>query len=408
LQLRLGDLGGRALWVVAGCLVCQLGLGLGYVFGPLLKPITEDLGLSRAVFSTSNAARLFVMSLASPVLGILVGRLGARPILLWSALLILPTFWFLSAMHSLWQLYAANVALGLLMTGFGDVTVGAVVATWVVRRRGLALGLVYTGSNLAGATLVPLVSWLVLIGSWRHALLLVGILSTAVILPFAARVVRERHAGDPAPPGQEAPSARAAADDEGLTLAESLRTRSFWVLAAALSVFFFSVLGVLAHLHAALTDAGLSKTEAGAALGTAIGMGLASKVLMGVLADRISARPAILLNQGLLLVASLVLLAVPASPFLQLFVVGFGFAYAARDVVYPLVIAECFGLRHLAPIYGALMVVLWPAGSLGEIFAGWCFDTTGSYAPAFRTYAVANALALALLFLLRRERARGG
>jgi cyanate permease len=51
------------------------------------------------------------------------------------------------------------------------------------------------------------------------------------------------------------------------------------------------------------------------------------------------------------------------------------------------------------------MVVLWPAGSLGEIFAGWCFDTTGSYTPAFQTYAVANALVLGLLFLLRRERA---
>jgi predicted MFS family arabinose efflux permease len=284
--------------------------------------------------------------------------------------------------------------------------VGAVVATWVVRRRGLALGLVYTGSNLAGATLVPLVSWLMLLGSWRHALLLVGILATVVILPFAARVVRERRPGDPPPAGETgALPAPGAADEEGLTLRQSLRTRSFWVLAAALSSFFFSVLGVLAHLHAALTDAGLSKTEAGAALGSAIGMGLVSKVLMGALADRISARPAVLLNQGLLVISSFLLLAVPESPFLQLFVVSFGFAYAARDVVYPLVIAECFGVRHLAPIYGALMVVLWPAGSLGEIFAGWCFDTTGSYTPAFQTYAVANALVLGLLFLLRRERA---
>ena len=30
-----GDLSGRALWVVFGCLVCQIGLGYGYVLGPL-------------------------------------------------------------------------------------------------------------------------------------------------------------------------------------------------------------------------------------------------------------------------------------------------------------------------------------------------------------------------------------
>ena len=82
----------------------------------------------------------------------------------------------------------------------------------------------------------------------------------------------------------------------------------------------------------------------------------------------------------------------------------FGFAYAARDVVYPLAIVECFGARHLAPIYGALMVVLWPAGSLGGIFAGLVFDATGSYAPAFRSFALLNGLVFVSLFGLRRER----
>ena len=44
----LGDLRGRALWVVFGCLICQLGLGFGYVYAPLLKEISSDLGWTRA------------------------------------------------------------------------------------------------------------------------------------------------------------------------------------------------------------------------------------------------------------------------------------------------------------------------------------------------------------------------
>jgi MFS family permease len=393
--------------VLFGCLVCQLGLGLGYVFAPLLKPITEELGLSRAVFSSGSAVRLFVMSAASPVVGLLVVRVGARPVLVVSSLLVIPTFWFVSRMEALWQLYVANVALGLVMTGFGDITLGAVVASWVTRGRGTALGIVYTGSNIAGALLVPFASWLVMRGSWRDALLIVGVAATALILPFAARVVRERHAVDGGTVEAEAPAGGGAgAHASDLDVREALRTRSFWVLISALSGFFFYMLGVLGHLHAALTDAGLSATQAGAAFGAAIFVGLFSKVGMGLLADQLPARPALVVDYALFTVSSLVLLLVPAQPWLWVFVLSFGFAYAARDVVYPLIITECFGLRHMAPIYGALMVVLWPAGSLGEIFAGYCYEHFGSYAPAFRTYAAVNVAVLASLTLLRDERER--
>ena len=85
--------------------------------------------------------------------------------------------------------------------------------------------------------------------------------------------------------------------------------------------------------------------------------------------------------------------------------VVFGFSYAARDVVYPLMIAECFGVRHLAPIYGNLMTVLLPA-SAGPAFAHWCFDRFGNYETAFEVFAGMNVVVFASLFLLRRESGR--
>ncbi len=51
---RFGDLRGRALWVVFGCLVCQLGLGFGYVTAPLLTDITASLDISRSVWSSAG------------------------------------------------------------------------------------------------------------------------------------------------------------------------------------------------------------------------------------------------------------------------------------------------------------------------------------------------------------------
>ena len=166
---------GRARWVVFGCFICQLGLGYGYVFGPLLKDITADLDLTRTAYGSARVATTVAMALASPVVGWLVVRVGARPVLVSSALLIVVTYVGLSRATNLTDLYVGCALLGLLTTGLGDVTIGAVVSQWVVRARGLALGIVYTGSNFAAIVFVQVATWIAVHQSWRTALLVIGL-----------------------------------------------------------------------------------------------------------------------------------------------------------------------------------------------------------------------------------------
>ena len=79
---------GRVAWIVLGCFVCQLGLGFGYVFGPLLTAITADLELSRAAYASSRIAGTVTMALAAPLVGLLALRLGSRTVLVTSALIM--------------------------------------------------------------------------------------------------------------------------------------------------------------------------------------------------------------------------------------------------------------------------------------------------------------------------------
>jgi MFS family permease len=405
LDAQRGDLRGPAIRVVLGCLVCQIGLGFGYVYGPLLPDITEDLGLSRAAFSSARLPLLFAISSVSPLLGWAVLRFGARAVVVTSTLMLAASFAWGSRAQSLWDLWAANLVLGLATTGLGDISVGAVVAQWISRGRGLALGIVYTGSNLGGMVLAPLATWLAARGSWREALLVIGISGALFILPFAVFAVRERRGSAADPASERIEPGRASVPETGgdLTAAQALKTRSFWILAVATFSFFFYFLAILEHFVAALTGAGIERQAAAAWYSAAIGMGLVSKIAMGLFADRLSPRLAILTDYGLLAISSLLMLAVPAPGFLPVFVATFGFAYAARDVVTPLAIAECFGVRYLATIYGAVMVVLAPAGTLGGIFAGWCFDRSGSYDLALQVFAAINLLVFASLFWLRSE-----
>jgi len=398
------ELRGRALWVVAGCLVCQMGLGFGYGFGVLAPAILEEFGWSRALLSSAQAPQLFVIALASPVVGFVATRFGARVVLSVSVLVVAAACAGLSAMQSWWHLALGWAVVGASVAGLGDIAVGGVVAQWVTRARGLALGIVYTGSNLGGALVTRWMAAVSEAASWRAALLSLSLLSLGVLLPFALFAVRDRPGAEAAPEAPRAADAQPGPAD--LDVRGALRTRSFWIVAFTLLIFWVYLLSILQHLVLFLMDEGLTLEAASAHLGNAVFMGIFSKIAFGVIADRLSAKRAALLDFGLLTASAALLLALPHAWLVWAFVALFGFSYAARDVVTPLVVAACFGPRNLAAIYGVLMLTILPGGTLGPILTGWTHDATGSYTPAFAAFAAANLASFALLFGLRDERGR--
>ena len=254
--------------------------------------------------------------------------------------------------------------------------------------------------------LSPAVVLMALGSSWRSALWMVGIAGCLLILPFAALVVREPREGE-GPEAHEMPAADASpAGGQDLDLSRALRTRSFWILAAALFCFFFYFVAMIDHLILFLTDLGFTRLQATGYFSFAVGLGIVGKLGFGLVADRVSHRTALLAEFGLLTLSSLVLLTLPASGLLLVFVVSYGIAVAARDVVYPLIVADCFGVGHLAEIYGVLMLALLPGGVLGPVFAGWVYDRLGNYDAAFALFAILNGLSLLALRLVRVETGR--
>jgi cyanate permease len=239
--------------------------------------------------------------------------------------------------------------------------------------------------------------------SWREALLTMAVVPLVLVLPFAVWVVRAPRPDEEAleqlrePTGLEPEST-------GLDLSAALRTRSFWILAFALFAFYFYFIGVLNHLIAFLSDSGYSDAQAARRFGAAIFIGIFGKLVFGMIADRIPVKAALLVNFGLLAVASILLLYVELPGVLTAFLIIHGFSVAAENVVLPLIVVEAFGIKHMAQIYGALMFVLLPGGALGPIFAARMFDTRGSYDLAFETFAILNVITLVALCFVRRER----
>ncbi len=174
----------RTLTVLIGCFVCQMGIGTGYAFSPLLKHIAADFEWSRAAFSVAASPLLIAMALGAPLAGTLAERFGSRWVLTGSALLLAASLGSVGLVAELWHLMLLMVGFGLALSGLGDVVTGAVASRWVSRRRGMALGLVFIGSNVGGA-LVPIAAEAMASHEdWRFAITWIGIGTATLILPL--------------------------------------------------------------------------------------------------------------------------------------------------------------------------------------------------------------------------------
>ncbi len=391
----------RTLTVLIGCFVCQMGIGTGYAFSPLLKHIAADFEWSRAAFSVAASPLLIAMALGAPLAGTLAERFGSRWVLTGSALLLAASLGSVGLVAELWHLMLLMVGFGLALSGLGDVVTGAVASRWVSRRRGMALGLVFIGSNVGGA-LVPIAAEsMASHEDWRFAITWIGIGTATLILPFALFAVRDRPTGEPTDPAGDS----SVTPRPSLNLPAAIRTRSFWILAFLLTTFYFYYIAVNVHLVALLTDLGISDARAAASLGFAVALGIVAKLASGAVADRFDTRRVLMANFALVALASGLLMGAGRPVLLATFLVAHGFATAAQNVMLPLAVVYAFGVEHMARIYGTLMVALLPGGVLGPIFAGWAFDRLGDYRLALALFLGLNLTALASLGWLRQETA---
>ncbi len=419
--------------VVVACLVCQIGMGLGgYVFPVFLKPVADDLGWSRATYAAAQP----VMSTAVALAGPLVGRLAdgaARPVLVLGSILMSFALWLAGHMETPAEFYVIAVGIGLAVACLGDLPTSAVIASRFERNPGLALGIVFVGSNIGGA-LGPLIATELAAGtSWRAGFSGIGAGLWLVLLPAALAVGRpsrrsepERLATRPSPQATTLPVASAlrasgtAVEEReqavqpgesvapallvpatAVTARQALATRDFWLIAWALFAFYLYRIGVNTHMVAWLSDIGHSDAEAATRFSAMIGVGLVGKLVAGALSDRVGVRVAAVGNFTLLVAAGLLLLWPRLPGAIPGFLLLHGVATAAEDVVVPLLVVRCFGAAHLGAIYGLLLLALVPGGSAGPLLAGWIYDKVGSYTPVFMAFVVTNLSAVVALALVR-------
>jgi MFS family permease len=262
--------------------------------------------------------------------------------------------------------------------------------------------------STTGAMLMTLVaSYIIARAGWRIAYLVMAAPMLLVVIPAIAIVVRSR---PPIPPAS-APTAPAALP-AGLDLAQALRTRSFWMIAAAYFFYTFSTTAEFVHLipylnH--LNGAGYRADVAAMVMSVIFGLASVGKPLFGVFADRLGGRIGLSINFLLASAGVVMMLAAGNIAMLVIAIALLGINIEGPVVLLPLVAADSLGLASFGVIMGVFTALSTLGATLGPLAAGRIFDATGDYKLAFEVLAailVCGAAAASLCRPLSLERSR--
>jgi MFS family permease len=387
-------------WIVFAC-ACGLLVGAGSVlifsFGVFLKPVTEDLGISRGDLSAGLGISAWFVALSCPTIGWLIDRFGTRRVLIPGILLFalaVASFGLMQA-KPLFLIYAIFCVAGFISGVQTPIPYAAVVSHWFDRQRGIALGLATAGVGLGVALIPQLAAVLISHFGWRQAYFGLGL--AVVVLAWIPVVLFVRDPPLASRTGGDPPGSAAL---PGMLATAALKTPTFWLLSGA---FFFGVLainGTIVHIVALLTDRGISLQAATGALSVAGIAIIVGRIVCGWCLDRFWG-PYVAICFFILPMFGIALLGsgwgYPA-PLIGAALCGSGIG-AEIDLM-AFFIGRYFGLKAYGKIYG-LMFMLFNIGTgLGPALSGRAFDMYHSYFQIFVVYEVALALTCLLLVCL--------
>jgi MFS family permease len=378
-------------------MICGPGPILVFAVAVFMKPITEDLGIGRALLSSASILATAVGLFGPPAAGYLIDRYGARRVMIPGILL----FALGISGHSLLTsaplvIYLLFILGNIFSAPASPVAFGIVIARWFDQRRGLALGVAMAGIGIGTALIPQLTAYLVNHYGWRIAYL--GLAVTIVLLSWipVALFVHE-------PPEFELSRKRhdsAVAHLPGLSAREAFKTGRFWAMSIAFFLGGVAINGTLGHVVALLGDRGIPLQVAAAALGTAGIALIVGRMISGWCLDRFYG-PYVAIVSFLIPIIGILMLASGAGgtvPMIGTALCGLGIG-AEVDLM-AFFISRYMGIKAYGRIYGTCFSFFTIGNGVGSLLAGLSYDHFHSYTPAFLFFAGALVVTCALLLPL--------
>ena len=244
----------RFPWVIAatGMLVLLVSNGLtATALSVYDESLLNHFGWTRGELKFRDLVTFWLIAMIAPFAGVFIDRLGPRRMLSFGCILLSIGYVLYSRLDSLGMLYAIHVILALVGTSLGSIVLSPVNALLIERF------------------------------GWRQAFLMEAALPIALMVVILAVVKNPpRDIGSVAMGLDE--TAGRDLRQEGLTLGEAMRTRTFRAIGLSGMMIYYSILALYNHVVLHLRGLGFEPLNAGFALSLLGLLGLTGKLLIGV------------------------------------------------------------------------------------------------------------------------------
>ena len=345
-----------------------------------LKQVAQEFGWPRSVPSLAYAFLFIGSGFGGIVMGYWYDRSGAGPVTLVGAVMMGMGAILASMIDAQWQLYLIyGVMMGFLgqATIYGPLVVN--VMTWFEDRRGFAIGLITAGQGIAGAIWPPMFRHFNETSGWQETFFWFGVFALLTAAP-ATFILRRRRRGTAVQGGQaRGSSTKPVTGDLSIPV---------WLLQGALCLAIFcccvSMSMPLAHLVAHASDLGHATARAAEMLALTLVAATVVRLTGGSrLVDRFGGLVALVIFSATQATGLALYAGVDSLAGLYLVSMLFGLGYGGISMCYPVIVRE-----YLPPSQsGRWLGVVLLFGALGMAAGGWLagfvFDHSASYTPAF-------------------------
>jgi len=413
-------------WVVIAVAFVTMGIGVNArtAFSLLYPSILDEFGWTRATTAGAFSVGFATAALYAPFVGLLMDRIGPRYVIAISGLVVAAGLVLTTHISQPWHLH---LTLGVLVVGVSTILsyVGhsMFLPNWFRRRRGLAIGIAFSGVGFGSLILFPWLQQVIASEGWRQACYLLAILVILLIIPANILFQRRRPEdfdllpdGDSVQQSSLDDNASAGAIEineektcQNWTVGMALKTARFWWLALAFITALFAWYAVQVHQTKYLIEIGFNPALAAWALGFVVAFGVVGQIALGYVSDKLGRElvwTISLIGFATCYVLLILLGQYQSMALLFLMIAVQGLLGYGITAVYGAIPADLFQGQSYGAIFGVLSLASSLGAAMGPWTLGWIHDQTGTYVVGFSLAIALCAVSIISIWIAAPRRTR--
>ena len=361
--------------MIAGCFVVLFSMGIRQSWGLFYLFFENDLGINRTQFGFAIGVQMLLWGLTAPFFGIIADKYGSNKAAFIAFLIYIIGTYIVLVQPASSSIFTLSMGL-IIGTALGGTAVSVPVAAvgkyFSDKNRTISTGIV-TGSASIGFFIFPLFTkfsndtfgWHSTVLYYIYFLIFAGICSLFLFKKEYVDTTNNSFTRD-----QTATKA----------LSEAFKHKGYVLLVSGFFVCGFQITLVATHIPGYIQQKGLPDWTAAAILALIGLFNIFGTLGMGYLASKYSKKILLSVLYFLRAVVLVLFLFLPSSTFTALgFGVLFGILWLATIPPTNGIVAQIFGTKYLATLFGIVFFSHQVGSFLGAYLGGYFYDNFGSY-----------------------------